>query len=804
MSPPPLSKRKRTIGIYLRCLNATLAFVLLSTSYQIIPLLGTDGILPADLLLDQVHNTVPGNLIHHLSLFPTLCWCIGTSNTALIGVSAGGGCVALLACVVGGPTSKVASIIATACLVSIIVIGGDFYQFPWDFLLIEAMFLSLFLPNTKPLLGKCRGCSLGVCHRRDQNCRGQWKSLLETVEEPTAAALLATHFLLFRFMYAMGIEKIPYVNNEPTWHDLTFLARFYETEQPLPTAASWVLTKFPMGFHKVCVVLTWTIELVAPLMIFGPTKWQYWSGILQATLMVAIHVVGNYATFQIVTIILMIPLFTDSVIGGTDDTIHPSPPLLTDTANEKQTPPPASSPCSAAILLTHAFLGGVYLLRVLEGLSYLGNSNWMYCQHSIEKSYIPAHIIHVLRVLHPWRIVNQYGGIFHDTFPHEGHVALIIRGSNDGNTWLDYELKFSIQNETSFPQFFAPFQPRFDHAAFYEGTRAQFHHIQPSNPFYNGVNGWLLQLIGKIMEGDDGRIVDALFGTNPFPNTSHPPKYMSVITKSFKFDTIASLYTHGTWLKESWTRQHLNTVEYCGTAAAALSSDAHTACVARNCQAVLQYLGVDYVSVLHNDCDLPTVSKENVNGLWNTATLAPELALTVLPTSYRETMYGWSQAKLLDLDKSGGGRAGLIPLARAIYDIAGDEIAMRTSVDKYQLKFGHWPEFSDSVLHSCFCNLLYVYRVGGDENKDTMLDVFETRRLLTLLGHTNAKRDAIEVFEVVRRDEDVGAWIAGVKFVTFQQLLESELFVRAVCVDSEMLHDFASVQKLMISGLMQS
>ena len=119
-------------------------------------------------------------------------------------------------------------------------------------------------------------------------------------------------------------------------------------------------------------------------------------------------------------------------------------------------------------------------------MAYLGNSNWMYLSRNItvyngftsdssldlsvlhgDHTIVPAFVMLVLKFLHPFRIVNQYGGIFHDTFDHEGHVALIFQGSRDGVSWHDYPLKYSIQREHSFPQFFAPWMPRLDHAAFY-------------------------------------------------------------------------------------------------------------------------------------------------------------------------------------------------------------------------------------------------------------------------------------------------------------------------------------------------
>ena len=196
-------------------------------------------------------------------------------------------------------------------------------------------------------------------------------------------------------------------------------------------------------------------------------------------------------------------------------------------------------------MIIHGTFGVFYLIRIFEpsGLAYLGNANWLYSSNitsSIEgientikqmvvnstfnttsnndinihvNTLIPSIALSFMKLFHPFRIVNQYGGIFHDTFDHEGHVALVFQGSADGIVWKDYTLKYSIQHEASFPQFFAPWMPRLDHAAFYEGTRVPFYFIQPSNPFYHQGNSWMLSLVNMLLNGNSNAL--HFFSTNP-------------------------------------------------------------------------------------------------------------------------------------------------------------------------------------------------------------------------------------------------------------------------------------------------
>ena len=86
----------------------------------------------------------------------------------------------------------------------------------------------------------------------------------------------------------------------------------------MPTAASWLLTKLPMFFHKASAIFTWIIEIIVPLLIFLSSKYQRLSAILQCVLMVAIQLAGNYATFQVISVVLMLPLLTDTDIASAE------------------------------------------------------------------------------------------------------------------------------------------------------------------------------------------------------------------------------------------------------------------------------------------------------------------------------------------------------------------------------------------------------------------------------------------------------------------------------------------------------
>ena len=79
----------------------------------------------------------------------------------------------------------------------------------------------------------------------------------------------------------------------------------------------WLLTKVTTSFHKASAIITWIVEIIVPLLIFLSQKYQRLSAILQCMLMVAIQLAGNYATFQVISVVLMLPLLTDTDVAST-------------------------------------------------------------------------------------------------------------------------------------------------------------------------------------------------------------------------------------------------------------------------------------------------------------------------------------------------------------------------------------------------------------------------------------------------------------------------------------------------------
>ena len=117
---------------------------------------------------------------------------------------------------------------------SIMNIGGTFYGFGWESLLLEAGFLAVFLGNAT-----------------------------------TAPPLLidaAFRWLAFRVEFGAGLIKL---RGDPCWRKLTCMDYHHET-QPLPNPLSWFVHHAPRPFHRLEALGNFVAQLVLPFGLFLP------------------------------------------------------------------------------------------------------------------------------------------------------------------------------------------------------------------------------------------------------------------------------------------------------------------------------------------------------------------------------------------------------------------------------------------------------------------------------------------------------------------------------------------------------
>ena len=125
----------------------------------------------------------------------------------------------------------------------------------------------------------------------------------------------ALQFLLFKLMLMSGLCKI--ASQDPTWASLTALTYHFES-QPLPGPLALFIHALPQTFLKLACALTLFIELVLPFFIFLGKGCRLVAFFAFNLLQLAIIISGNYCFFNLLTMVLTLPLLDDKTLyaGG--------------------------------------------------------------------------------------------------------------------------------------------------------------------------------------------------------------------------------------------------------------------------------------------------------------------------------------------------------------------------------------------------------------------------------------------------------------------------------------------------------
>jgi lipase maturation factor 1 len=342
---------------------------------------------------------------------------------------------------------------------------------------------------------------LSLCTAGQDFLSFQWDSLL--LETGFLAIFLGNskivvllfRWLLFRLMFLSGAVKL--TSHDPVWRDWTALAFHYMT-QPLPTPLAWYMYQLPLGLQRFSTAFTLFIELLVPFLFFAPRLWRFAGAALAILLQVLIFLTGNYTFFNLLTMSLC--LF-----------------LLDDYALQKLR-------LRARIVRTSRLVA-IAAAAVILGLSVSGL--WqMFFPSSLEPESA------VERFAAPYQIANTYGLFASMTTT---RPEIVIQGSKDGETWLDYEFPFKPGDLRRAPRWAAPYQPRLDWQMWFAALSDY-----RSSP-------WFTNFMVRLLQGSPA--VVGLLARNPFPNG--PPKYVRAELFDYSFTDFATRRSTGQW----WARQ---------------------------------------------------------------------------------------------------------------------------------------------------------------------------------------------------------------------------------------------------------
>jgi lipase maturation factor 1 len=338
----------------------------------------------------------------------------------------------------------------------------------------------------------------------------QWDALL--LEAGFLAILLGSspvivwlyRWLLFRLIFLSGVVKL--ASGDPSWQHFTALPVHYET-QPLPTPLAWYMYQLPEWFQRASVGFVFFVELIVPFLIFAPRRVRLFAASAMVALQVLILLTGNYAFFNLLTIGFCLFLLDDAFFRR----ILPSVLGRRSAATYERSRAWSRAVCRAFAALA-LFVGGFQVARPF-GL------RWSLADATIQS-------------VSPFQIINSYGlfAVMTTTRP-----EIVIEGSNDGVTWLRYELKYKPGDLTRRPAWVAPHQPRLDWQMWFAALGDY-----QSDP-------WIVRFLVRLLQGSPE--VLRLLARNPFPDT--PPHYIRAMLYQYRFTTPAERASTGAW----WNRE---------------------------------------------------------------------------------------------------------------------------------------------------------------------------------------------------------------------------------------------------------
>lgn len=468
--------------VFIRGLGVVYFVAFTSLAVQVSGLVGPNGILPAGAFLARVHALYGGAAYR---LFPTVCW-LSTSDATLHALCWGGAVLSVL--LVAGVAQAPVLLLLWICYLSLSVAGQTFLWFQWDGLLLETGLLALLYAPTQLL-----------------------PSRTERVPSPLARWLV--WWLLFRLMFLSGVTKL--VSGDPSWRDLTALDYHFWT-QPLPTALAWYAHWTPAWMHRAMTLAILVVEVLVPWLIFVPERWRgarYGACAALVASQLAIAGTGNYGFFNLLALVLCIPLLDDRVlervalVARLRVTAGAAEPRWRTNLTRGLAP-------LLALLSLLAFAREIVQTVPGQGGGPLENP--------------------LLAAVEPLRSVNGYG-LFRVMTTERPEI--VIEGSRDGVQWSEYGFRWQPGDVRRRPAFVAPHMPRLD-------WQMWFAALDPER-----AREWLVPLLRHVLAGTPA--VVALLGTNPFPDA--PPRWVRLVSYRYRFSTPAERAQSGAW----WQRERV-------------------------------------------------------------------------------------------------------------------------------------------------------------------------------------------------------------------------------------------------------
>ena len=388
----------------LRLLGIIYAVAFLVAINQILPLIGSNGLLPVGIFQDQIRSGL-GSTTSGFMRLPSVFWFFHSDNALLFWAWIG---FILSLIVVAGYSNALVMAILWFLYLSFVHVGQDWYGYGWEIQLTETGFLSIFL------------CPL-----------------IDMRPFPKRATpfpiIILFRWLTFRIMLGSGLIKF---RGDEIWRNGTALYYHFET-QPLPGPLSRWFHFLPKTVLKMGVWFNWLAELAAPIFVFWPRVARIVAGIVIIVFQFTIILSGNLSFLNWLTIVPALACFDD------DFWRRILPKKLVEKAKAaKESAIPSRSMATTAWLVT----GLVAILSVQPVFNLLSSRQVMNTSYD------------------PLELVNTYGAF---GSVGEQRMNIIFEGTNDENpgdssAWKPYIYKGLPVRLDKMPPQIAPYQLRLD------------------------------------------------------------------------------------------------------------------------------------------------------------------------------------------------------------------------------------------------------------------------------------------------------------------------------------------------------
>lgn len=438
--------------LFLRAVGLVSTVAFLSLAVQLRGLYASDGILPIAEVAEQLSSRgAPFRRV------PTV-FRLGASDRVLWTVVVAGTAASLLVTV--DVLTLPALVVAWVSYLSFSTVGREFLSYQWDVLLLEVLVIAAVVAVRLP---------------------------------PPEPVLWLLWFFLFRFMVQSGAAKL--LSRDPTWRDGTAVVHHHQT-QPLPTRFAWHLHQLPPVVHRATTRAVLAIEIGVPFLLVLPWPWRAVPVVLLLVLQLAIMVSGNYGFFNLLAIVLLVPLVPDAVWSAAG---------VPDVATSGAGPVAAGIAVAAALALL--------AVNALRTASTVLHRPW---------------ITEVLAALAPFRLGNRYGLFAVMT---TSRPEIVVEASHDGQEWTRYRFDHKPTDPRRPPRWNAPHQPRLDWQMWFAalGTLDR--------------NAWLLRFAERLLQGS--RPVVGLLADGPDPDD--PPSVVRAQLYDYAFTDRETRRRTGRW-----------------------------------------------------------------------------------------------------------------------------------------------------------------------------------------------------------------------------------------------------------------